>query len=223
MKDRLEDPLFESFEVRHTVLRMIMPVMLQQTLGSELRKSTLMFTYLKRSLASRKNDRGRFVNILICSMQIIAPLMLQISLVVTITQESKLSQIIKAFATCAFVTTVDDVFAANFPQSIKENAKKLNKTKSLLVEKDHNSYTKVFKRLWKGISCKKIMTENMMTGEQERVNPLTIVFQELANLAINFWYQIVVNIQVIFYNYFIGLLCVIIQLVGSISQVYFNH
>ena len=81
-----------------------------------------MLTYLKRMKGSANHVRGRFINILLASMQIVAPSITVISLAVNITQQSALSQITKAYVTLSLVVNIDDMFSPGLPDEVRDNA-----------------------------------------------------------------------------------------------------
>ena len=47
--------------------------------------------------------------------------------------------IIKGFVTLGLITRLDDMFAASFPEAIKENAETLNDMDLLKMSEDNNS------------------------------------------------------------------------------------
>lgn len=99
--------------------------------SKELYTATKMLTLLKRMQGSANHTRGRFINIILSSMQIIAPIITVIALVVNITQQSALSQITKAYVALSFIVNIDDMFSASLPAELRQNAKILNKNKAL--------------------------------------------------------------------------------------------
>ena len=74
--------------------------------------------YLKHS---KRSDR-KISNILLCSMQIVAPLEAEIVLQIAIAQVESLSMIIKGFVALGFVIRVDDMLSETFPHIFKVNA-----------------------------------------------------------------------------------------------------
>ena len=172
-----------------------------------------MLTYLKRQRSSRKNVKGRYVNILLCSMQLFAPMVIQISMIVGISQEPDLRQIIKAFATLGFIVQIDDMFAAYLPTDIIKNANQLNSSGILVLSKDHNTLPKVWRRLKQG-TCR-----TRRFGSKSQGNPLVVIGQEMSNIGINIWYWTILNLQVILYTYFIGIISVTVQILGYAFQI----
>ena len=71
--------------------------------------------YLKHS----KNSDCKLLNVLLCSMQIIAPLEAEIVLQIAIAQVESLSMIIKGFVALGFVIKVDDMLSETFPAIFK--------------------------------------------------------------------------------------------------------
>lgn len=80
-------------------------------------------------------------------MQIIAPTLTVLSVVVNISQQSALSQITKAYVALMFVVNIDDMFVGSLPAEIKENANILNDQKALVLEKDFNTFSLIFGRM----------------------------------------------------------------------------
>jgi hypothetical protein len=95
--------------------------------SKELYSATKMLTYLKRMKGNANHTRGRFINIMLSSMQIMAPICTVLSLVINITQSSALSQIVKAYVTLSFIVSIDDMFSAALPVEVRENAEIINK------------------------------------------------------------------------------------------------
>lgn len=63
------------------------------------------------------------INVVLCSMQMISPFFTEIVLILAISQIRELSMIIKSFVALGFVIRIDDMFADNFPDEIKEEFK----------------------------------------------------------------------------------------------------
>jgi len=76
-----------------------------------------MLTYIKRS----SNTRNRLINVLVCTMQLIPPVLGMVALMIVEGQEKELSQIVKAFVTIGFCLGIDNMFAGNLPNSVKKN------------------------------------------------------------------------------------------------------
>ena len=164
-----------------------------------------MLTFLKRIGHTSKYANGRLTNILICSMQLVAPLITMASLIMRIIQEQQFSLITKSFVALGFVVNIDDMFAASIPLDIKKNAERLNQGKKLKLTKDYNSFKEIFSRL----SSKK----NKVATEQKKAPDPTLI-DEMINILINLWYQVIINLQLIIINYFAGMACVIFQIIG---------
>ena len=96
---------------------------MQMALYGNMMSSQKMLTYLKRMKGNRKNLKGRFVNILLCAMKMIHPMILLVTLILSNGQEEKFSMIIKSFVTLSMIATVDQKFVVLLPKSIIENAK----------------------------------------------------------------------------------------------------
>ena len=95
-----------------------------------------MLTYLKRS----KGLNDRFICVMLSSFQLFTPILTVVSLVIYITQEGALSQIIKAYVTLSIVTTIDDMFYKALPADIK------NPHQHLIIPVDQNG--------WRDVICK---------------------------------------------------------------------
>ena len=131
---------------------------------------------------SKKNLKGRFVNILLCSMKMVHPMFLLATLILTNGQEEKFSMIIKSFVTLSMIATVDQKFADSLPKSIKENAKKINELKLLTLGKDNNTTKKLFRML---------RDTKIVDNKREKV--LTIP-QLIGNLLVNLICFLLINL-----------------------------
>jgi hypothetical protein len=147
MRESLTLDNFQPFDIYKTFLRVVTPILMTMKLKKELYGATKMLTFLKQMKGHHKNMRGRYINILLASMQIITPIMTITSLIINITQQSQLSQITKAFVTLSFVVGIDDMFAPSLPAEIRENAESLNKTGALKLSKDYNTYSLILQRM----------------------------------------------------------------------------
>jgi len=74
-----------------------------------------MLTYLKRMKGMKDHSKGRLINIIICSMQLITPILTLVAMLLILTQETYLSFIIKDYVTIGFILTIDNMFAAQLP------------------------------------------------------------------------------------------------------------
>ena len=66
---------FQTFDVYKTSLRVICAALLQMSLQGDINTNMRMLVFLKRQLGSRKHLRGRFINIALISMQLIASIL----------------------------------------------------------------------------------------------------------------------------------------------------
>lgn len=179
-----------------TCLRMVSALLLQQTLFKDLNLQVKMLTFLKRMKGTRKHSKGRFINFLLCSMNIINPIMALFALMITMGQEKKMGSITKSFVTIGFIMNIDNMFASTLPKEIKDNQVALNK-KKIPIGKDYNSYRLIFQRMKKG-------------------DTITLL-NELFNIWVNIQFTILVNFQIIVINYFAPVIVVVIQVVGYYS------
>ena len=110
-----------------------------------------------------------------------------------------------------FVTGVDDIMAGSFPEDIVENAKKMNKAQVLKMTKDHNTFSKILRRSKRNIlSC---VGKKSSRSKRKSCECLDF-FNELLNVVINIWYSILNNFQIVIYNYFVWIICFMVQYVG---------
>ena len=72
------------------------------------------FTYLKR----QKHRVGRYVNIILISMQVLSPIAVLLSLGIIISQEGGMDQIIKTYVTLGFITKIDNMLAQSLSKEI---------------------------------------------------------------------------------------------------------
>ena len=64
---------------------------------------------------NRDNNKGRVMNVILCSMQLLAPLMANASLMITMGQEDLFSMIIKSYVTMGAICQIANQFAATLP------------------------------------------------------------------------------------------------------------
>lgn len=109
----------------------------------EVKQSLGVLRYLKYVKTAKGGKRGRMINIILSSMQLISPLCTEIVLILSMAQTPKLSMIIKSFVALGFVIRIDDMFSENFPNEIKKTAEDL----TLTIGKDQNTYKKIWRRI----------------------------------------------------------------------------
>ena len=66
-------------------------MLLQKTLHKEMNNSVKLLTFLKRQKLHREQKKGLFINIILCTMQIVAPIFALVALMIVLGQEKKLS------------------------------------------------------------------------------------------------------------------------------------
>lgn len=137
-------------------------------------------------------------------MQIVQPVIVIAAQLITVSQEKKLGQIVKNYVTLAFVANIDTVFTTMLQADVLTNANEINKSGGLTITIDNNTNEKLFKRTF---------------NNKSKVTVGSVIFL-LLNLFINAWYIFLVNFVVIFYNYFVGMSIVIIQILGFFEVVY---
>ena len=156
----------------------------------EVKQALSVLRYLKFVKTAKGGKRGRLSNVILCSMQLLSPIVTEIVLILAIGQNPQLAMIIKSFVALGFVTKIDDMFSENFPAEIMDTASKLK----LVIGKDQNTFKKIWKRFKRDRS----------KGE---TNFKSILF----NTIINLWYTLINNFYVIFYYYFFPLVCIVLQ------------
>ena len=114
---------------------------------SELQGAIKMLCFLKRQKLSKNNEKGRFINVMVCCMQIMTPCVSLVCLMISITQEKKMGMITKNYVTLAFVLQIDNQFSGILPQDIKNNVKIVNSTGVLKMGKDYNTVARIKKRI----------------------------------------------------------------------------
>ena len=144
-----------------------------------------MLQYLKRLKSNRNNLKGRTMNVILCTMQLVGPLVVIVALFICMGQQGLFSLITKSYVTLGTICNVDNSFAATLPKEVFENAKKLNQEGALKIGEDHNSMKKIVKRFKKkgGCSC-------------------YVVTSSLVDIWINMWIFIIQNFLVVIFNYF---------------------
>lgn len=83
--------------------------------------------------------------------------------------------------TIGFILTVDNLFAASLPDDVKQNAVRINKEGGFRMSRDNNKFSAIKQRYSDGSG---------LPGN------------EVLNFIVNVWFYILINFQVIFYNYF---------------------
>ena len=168
------------------------------TLFPEIQGALKLLEFLKRLKGNKSNLKGRFMNIILCSMQLITPLLSVASLMVVMGQESKFSMITKSYMVLGTICNIDNSFASGLPKEIFDNAKMLNKQKALKITHDNNTSSKIIKRLLK----------------PKKGCSLNLIFSELGNFVINIWIFLIQNFLIVIFNYFGALLVLLVQFLG---------
>lgn len=98
-----------------TAIRFICAILLHIMIYAEVKQSLNVLRYLKYVKTAKGGKRGRMINIILCSMQLLSPLTTEGVLIIAMSQTPKLSMIIKSFVALGFVIKIDDMFSENFP------------------------------------------------------------------------------------------------------------
>ena len=110
----------------------------------------------------------------------------------TLSQIRSFMGMIKHYVAMGRIIGIDDMFAATFPKSLWENAKKLNQAEILVMPRDRNTNKKICKRL-----CNK-----------KRICSLRQQIETIKDLLINFWVMLLGNFLIIVFTYFGPIFCV---------------
>jgi hypothetical protein len=150
-------------------VRIVCAMLLHMMIYGEVKQSISVLRYLKYvSSGNGGGKRGRTMNVLLCTMQMVAPFFTEMILILTICQTASLSAVIRSFVSLGFVIKIDDMFSENFPKEIKDTASNME----LIVGKDQNTFSKIFKRIMKDRGTK--------GGIRFR--------QHFADILVNLWY-----------------------------------
>lgn len=164
---------------------------------AEVRQSLNVLRYLKYVKTAKGGKRGRMINIILYSMQLVSPLCTEVVLIIAMSLTPKLSMIIKSFVALGFVIKIDDMFSENFPNEIKTTAADL----SLTIGKDQNTYKKIWRRIKKG---QKMGKANYGGA--------------IANVLTNWWFTLLNNFYIIIYYYMFPCLVVVIQFATFVTN-----
>ena len=93
----------------------------------------------------------------------------------------------------AFLCQIDNLFGSRLPKEVHDNAKELNKSGLLVMGEDNNTYLKIYRR--------------MTTGS-------TTFFMVIANIIVNIWYTLLLNVYLLWFTYLGALSMLLIQLIG---------
>ena len=83
------------------------------------------------------------------------------------------------------------MFSANMPNVVKQNVDTLNSSKTLKMGPDNNTFGKVYKRI-------------------KRSHQFGEYFNIFLTVLINIWFIVISNFQIIIYNYFAPMICILI-------------
>ena len=90
-----------------TAIRFICAILLHIMIYAEVKQSLNVLRYLKYVKTAKGGKRGRMINIILCSMQLISPLCTEIVLIFAMSMTPKLSMIIKSFVALGFVIKIN--------------------------------------------------------------------------------------------------------------------
>ena len=123
-----------------------------------------MLAWLKYKEVNHCNQTARFINLMLCIMMTITPLLTQIFFMIVTAQEPSLRQIIKGVATMGLINNIDTLFAGPLPPSIVANCQAMNAS-GMTMGQDSNSTWAATKRYYKSIvftfGCKKTKADRV--------------------------------------------------------------
>lgn len=157
-------------------------------LKGDFENSVRILTYLKRSSTMKNHGKGRLINILLSSMQLMSSIITVLALIFTFTKEHSLKMIIKSFVTVAFIVKIDDAFAGTLPESIKANADNINENNPLTFGPDNNTFAKIWQRI-KLLKCER--------------KSLSLFGVEMINCFINVYFMFLVGFEKLLFNYLV--------------------
>ena len=131
-----------------------------------------MLTFLKGMQGARDNRKGRLINLMICSMHILTPVLALYSIMITLGQQSDPRQVVKTYVMLGFIMNVDVLVAKDFPDEVLKNAEEINKLGGLRISKDYNLYSLIFAR----------MSESP-----------GMLLHEIPNILANLWFSVLIN------------------------------
>ena len=141
--DYIKFDKFMPLDPHITAIRILFCLLLQAQVQKEIMHGIKVLTFLKRMKGNRDGKKGRVINILIISMQILAPIFANFVNMLTITQIGDLFSMVKHYVAFGFVLNIDNLYVTMFPKDVVENVKQLNDSGLIVISKDHNSNRKV--------------------------------------------------------------------------------
>ena len=117
---------------------------------------------------------------------------------ISLSQIRGFMSMIKHYVAMGRIVGLDDMFAATFPNSLVQNAKKLNEAEILSMPRDRNTNKKIFKRL-----C----------NRRKWYRPRQWI-ETIKDLLINLWVSLLSNFIIIVFTYFGPIFVVGLQLFG---------
>jgi hypothetical protein len=200
MLDYLHSQIFQPFDFIQSMMRVLATILLHNQMQLKLQKTVKLLTYLK---TMKENKRGRMMNMVLVSMQILLPIFAMLAMIIVSALEKSLKQITKNFVTLGFVASFDQICVTMFQDEVIANAMAINKKGGLTISIDNNTCKKLFQRTFRS-------KEKLTAGR---------LLNFLVNLLFNCWFFLITNFQVIFYNYFISIMVVLVQIVGYFQLV----
>ena len=120
----------------------------------------------------------------------------------------------------SFIVNIDDMFSGSLPAEVRENAKILNKAKALKLTHDFNSFKEINQRVKMILKSAFRFTDDETLIYMKKKKQPGLGY-EFANVLVNIWYHVLVNFQIILFNYFSGFLCILIQIIGFYYNLYY--
>jgi hypothetical protein len=124
-------------------------LLIQKKISSEMANAIKTLVFLKRMKGHSKNLKGRTINVIIISMQIINALIVNLVNMLALGQEVTFFSMIKGYVALGFMLNIDDLMSLIIPNIVNQNRENLNESGLAVLSEDNNSMTKVFMRLYK--------------------------------------------------------------------------
>lgn len=175
---------FQPVDVNLTIVRILLCLLLQQSCLSELKKASEILVCLKRMKGSKQNVRGRTINIVIISLQIINNICVCILSIIYFCQEKTFFGMIKGYSALTMILTIDNMFQDIFPLQAKQIVHQLNKQGMLTMSRDHNT------------------TKSVINRFLHNKKDFTMLYQTVVYLIINAWVCLITNFKIVIFTYF---------------------
>ena len=186
MQDYMKVLNFQPLEMMPTSIRVLSAILLHRSEYAKLQYSIKFLTYLKRERDVNR-ARQKWVTLLVLTMKIIAPIIAIITLMITAGQEPSANNLIKNYVTIGLIMNIESIFSDSIPRDVHEIVKRINTEGGLLIPPDENTWKHSLDRI---------------RQNKDKSQRLKILAREAQTTLINLYFHLIVNFQVIVYNYF---------------------